>query len=44
MKAILDINAMAKGRCTMTGVVVLGEMEVRPTLPGEMQGEVSGTI
>ena len=37
MKAILDDNTMAPWRGTEPGAVVLGELEVRPALPGEMQ-------
>ena len=37
MKAILDDNTMAPWRGTEPGPVVLGELEIRPALPDEMQ-------
>jgi hypothetical protein len=37
IKAIFEENSMAPWRGTEPGAVVLGELEVRPALPGEMQ-------
>jgi hypothetical protein len=37
MKALFEENTMAPWRGTEPGAVVLGELEVRPALPDEMQ-------